>query len=67
MGLPVGVTAMVIKRHNWRAAAMNEKYQQRDLKDLYRAKDVMFTVVGIVCAFAGAIWFARFFTGWAGI
>ena len=46
---------------------MSGHYQQRPLKDLYPAKDVMFTVVGVVCAFAVAIWFARFFTGWAGI
>jgi len=42
-------------------------YQQRSIKDLYRSKDVMFTALGVICAFAGAIWFARFFTGWAGI
>ena len=46
---------------------MSGDYQQRDLKDLYRAKDIMFTAIGIVCTFALAIWFARFFTGWAGI
>jgi hypothetical protein len=46
---------------------MSNQYQQRDLKDLYRSKEVMFTVLGVICSFAGAIWFARFFTGWAGI
>ena len=46
---------------------MSGHYQQRDLKDLYRSKDIMFTVIGIICTFAAAIWFARFFTGWAGI
>jgi hypothetical protein len=42
-------------------------YQQRQLKDLYRPKDVMFVLIGVICSFAVAIWFARFFTGWAGI
>jgi len=42
-------------------------YQQRDVKDLYRPKDVMFAVIGIICAIIAAITLARFFTGWAGI
>jgi hypothetical protein len=46
---------------------MSGHYQQRELKDIYRSKDIMFTTVGVICAFAAAIWFARFFTGWAGI
>lgn len=46
---------------------MSGDYQQRELKDLYRPKDIMFTAIGIVCSFAAAVWFARFFTGWAGI
>ncbi len=46
---------------------MSGDYQQKDLKDLYRSKDVMFTLIGMICAFAAAIWFARFFTGLAGI
>jgi diacylglycerol kinase len=42
-------------------------YQQREIKDLYRAKDIAPTVVGVICAIAVAVWFARFFTGFAGI
>jgi len=42
-------------------------YQQRDVKDLYRPKDVMFVIIGVICAITGAVLFARFFTGWAGI
>jgi hypothetical protein len=58
---------MVIESRNRRGTAMSGHYQQRELKDLYPAKDVMFTVIGVICTFAAAIWFARFFTGWAGI
>jgi hypothetical protein len=58
---------MVIESRNRRSTAMSGHYQQRELKDLYRPKDVMFTLIGVICAFAFAIWFARFFTGWAGI
>ena len=46
---------------------MSGGYQQRDVKDLYRPKDVMFTVIGVICTFVLAILFARFYTGWAGI
>ena len=46
---------------------MSGHYQQREIKDLYRSKDVMFTVIGVICTFVLAILFARFFTGWAGI
>ena len=46
---------------------MSGHYHQKEIKDLYRAKDVMFTVIGVIITFAVAIWFARFFTGWAGI
>ena len=42
-------------------------YHQRELKDLYRPKDMVLTVVGIIGAIALAVWFARFFTGFAGI
>ena len=42
-------------------------YQQRDLKDLYRPKDIMFVVIGIICAVTAAFTLSRFFTGWAGI
>jgi len=42
-------------------------YQQREVKDLYRPKDVMFAVIGIICAVIAGVSLARFFTGWAGI
>jgi hypothetical protein len=42
-------------------------YQQRDAKDLYRPKDIMFTVIGVICAIAAALILSRTFTGWAGI
>ena len=65
--LPEPFTARVIEDRNRRSKAMSSHYQQRELKDLYRPKDVMFTVIGVICAFAVAVWFARFFTGLAGI
>lgn len=42
-------------------------YQQRDVKDLYRPKDVLFVVIGVTCAIIAGVSLARFFTGWAGI
>lgn len=42
-------------------------YQQREVKDLYRPKDVMFTIIGVICAIIAGVLLARFFTGWAGI
>jgi hypothetical protein len=42
-------------------------YHQKEVKDLYRSKDVMFAVIGIVCAIIAGVALARFFTGWAGI
>ena len=66
-GLPGPFTAMVIESRNRRSTIMSGNYHQRELKDLYRSKDVMFTTIGVICTFAAAIWFARFFTGWAGI
>ncbi len=46
---------------------MSGHYQQREVKDLYRPKDVMFAVVGIICAVSAGVGLARLFTGWAGI
>jgi hypothetical protein len=42
-------------------------YQQKEVKELYPAKDVIFTVVGVICAIVAGVWLAKFFTGWAGI
>jgi hypothetical protein len=58
---------MVIESRNRRSTIMSGHYHQRELKDIYRSKDIMFTTIGVICTFAAAIWFARFFTGWAGI
>ena len=46
---------------------MSGQYQQKDAKDLYPAKDVLFALVGMICAIAAAVEAARLFTGWAGI
>lgn len=42
-------------------------YQQKEIKDLYRPKDVIFVVIGIICAIVAGVWLARFLTGFAGI
>jgi hypothetical protein len=42
-------------------------YQQKEVKDLYRSKDVMFAVIGIICAIAAGFTLSKIFTGWAGI
>lgn len=42
-------------------------YQKKELKDLYRPQDIIFTVVGVICAIAGGVLLARFFTSYAGI
>ena len=42
-------------------------YQQREVKDLYRPKDIMFAVIGVICAITAALILSRAFTGWAGI
>lgn len=46
---------------------MSGHYRQREVKDLYPAKDVLLALVGIICAVTGAVAAARVFTGWAGI
>lgn len=42
-------------------------YQQKTVKDLYPAKDVLFAVIGVICAIGAAVGAARLFTGWSGI
>jgi len=42
-------------------------YQQREVKDLYRPKDIMFVVIGVICTITVALILSRTFTGWAGI
>ena len=44
-----------------------EVYQQRDVKDLYRPKDVILTVIGVIFAIIAGIGAAKLFTGWSGI
>jgi hypothetical protein len=46
---------------------MSGHYQQKTVKDLYPAKDVLFAVVGVICAIIVGVGAARLFTGWAGI
>lgn len=46
---------------------MSDHYEQKNVKELYRAHDIVFTLVGIVCTATAAVLFARFFTGFAGI
>ncbi len=46
---------------------MSGHYQQREVKDLYRPKDILFTVIGVICAIIAGVSFARFATGWAGL
>ena len=42
-------------------------YQQREIKDLYRPKDILFVAIGLVITIIAAVSLANFFTGWAGI
>lgn len=42
-------------------------YHQKEVKDLYRAKDIMFTVIGVICAVIAGVSLARYATSWAGI
>jgi len=58
---------MVDKTLNRRSATMSDHYEQKNVKELYRAQDIVFTLVGIVCTATAAVLFARFFTGFAGI
>jgi len=46
---------------------MSDHYEQKEVKELYRTQDIVFTLVGIVCTATAAVLFARFFTGFAGI
>jgi hypothetical protein len=43
------------------------RYHQREVKDLYRLKDIMFVIIGLVCTITAALVLSRAFTGWAGI
>ena len=42
-------------------------YHQREIKDLYRPKDVILTVFGIIITMTIAVLVARLFTGYSGI
>lgn len=42
-------------------------YQKKELKDLYRPQDIIFTVVGVICAIAAGVFLAQYFTSFAGI
>lgn len=42
-------------------------YKERSVKDLYRAKDILPTIVGIACAVTIAVFVANFATSFAGI
>jgi hypothetical protein len=42
-------------------------YHQREVKDLYRPKDIIFVVIGLICTITAALMLSRAFTGWAGI
>jgi hypothetical protein len=46
---------------------MSGHYHQKELKDLYRPKDVMFAVVGVACTIAVAVVCARYFSSLFGI
>ena len=55
---------------DWRSTGevkVMSHYQQREVKDLYRPKDIMFAVIGVICAITAALILSRAFTGWAGI
>lgn len=43
------------------------KYQQKSVKELYPPKDVVMTIIVVICAIIAGVSLARFFTGWAGI
>jgi len=42
-------------------------YKERSVKELYRAKDILPTLVGVACAVTIAVFVANFATSFAGI
>lgn len=42
-------------------------YKQRSVKELYRPKDIIPTVIGVVCAITLGVFVANFATSYAGI
>jgi len=62
--LPSPFTARASKTFQRRSTMSH--YHQREIKDLYRPKDVILTIVGVVITMTIAVVVARLFTGYAG-